>query len=117
MKRRHATAPRPAASPGVRRFLRGVLLAGVASLPIAVVACGPDARSVGDSCPDLPLYRYVFDADTKTWIRVQVDSADGGVPLTDAQVSAIRRAEQSCVTKAGNANSITTAGESDAGTD
>jgi hypothetical protein len=90
------------------RVFRGVLFAVLVSVPGAMVACGPDGRSVGSSCPDLPLYRSVYDPDTKTWVRVHLESADASRPLNDAEVQAIATAEQEgCITPVGSANSIT----------
>jgi len=88
-------------------LFRRALLGFAVSLPVALAACGPDGRSVGDSCPDLPLYRYVFDTSTKTWTRIHLDPGDAGEPLTDAEVSAIAKAEQQgCITGGGNADTL-----------
>ena len=83
-----------------------------ATIPLAVVACGPDGRSLGDACPDLPLYQWQYDAGAKAWTRVHLEG-DGGRPLTSAELQAIAEAEQHCITPAGNA---TTLAPNDAGT-
>jgi hypothetical protein len=83
------------------RALRGVVAAGL--FFGGATACGPDAQSIGDSCPDLPLYRLVFDEDTATWKRVPVTSPDGGSPLGADDQATIAKAEAHCLTPAGNA--------------
>jgi len=66
---------------------------------LGAAACGPDGRSVGDTCPDLPLYR--FDLDKKTGELTRVKANDAG--LDPAEIAKIQSAEEHCVTPAGNA--------------
>jgi hypothetical protein len=54
---------------------------------------------VGDTCPDLPLYR--FDLDKKTGELTRVKANDAG--LDPAEIAKIQSAEEHCVTPAGNA--------------
>ena len=112
-RREHSTRQRAAAPLG-SLLVRSCFVAALTSVPLAFAACGPAARSVGDSCPDLPLYRYVFDESTKQWTRVRVETGDASTPLTDAEVTAIAKAEQSdpnCITGGGAANSISPRGD------
>jgi hypothetical protein len=90
---------------------RAVFLAIAASLPFALLACGPAGASIGDACPDQPLYKWEYDGSTKAWTRVHV--GDGGEPLSDDELTAIAQANQHCLTPAGNA---TTLSPNDAGT-
>jgi hypothetical protein len=84
-----------------------------ASVSLAVAACGPDGRSIGDACPDLPLYQWQYDAGVKAWTRIHLEG-DGGRPLTGDELAAIAEAEQKhCITPPGNA---TTLAPTDAGT-
>ena len=83
-----------------------------ASVLLAVSACGPDGRSVGDACPDLPLYQWEYDGSVKAWARIHREG-DAGRPLTIDELAAIAKAEQQCITPGGNA---TTLAPNDAGT-
>ena len=56
---------------------RTFLWSGAVALCLGLPACGPDGVDVGDKCPDVPLYKYVFDEDTDQWVRVSVID-DGG---------------------------------------
>src|SRR5205814_3282679 len=107
----------PATSPARKRthgFSRGVRCAlGVSVLLLGAAACGPDARSVGDSCPDLPLYRFIHDDKTDTWRRVTLTDVDGGEPLGADDLAKIRAAEAHCVTPAGTATGGTNANAPD----
>ena len=88
------------------------LLALAACAPLAVAACGPAGASIGDACPDQPLYQWEYDASAKVWTRVH--PLDGGSePLSSDQLAAIAAADQHCLTPAGNA---TTLEPNDAGT-
>ena len=75
------------------------------AISLALAACGHEGKSVGDSCPDLPLYRYVYDADAGTWNRI-VFTGDASQPLSDAAAADITKAEEHCITPAGNARTI-----------
>jgi hypothetical protein len=99
--------PRPGL--GIRRIL------GALGVAFALWGCGPDGKSLGDipQCSDQPLYRYVFDDDTKTWVRVSV-ADDGGAPVDQ---DAIAKAEVHCITPAGNATSMDVPASRDAGMD
>jgi len=87
-----------------------LLLAASASL--ALVACGPDGRSVGDACPDVPLYKWEYDGSAKAWTRVHWEG-DAGRPLTSDELEASAQAETHCITSPGHA---TTLRPNDAGT-
>ena len=87
-----------------------LLLAAIVSL--AVGACGPDGSSIGDACPDLPLYRWEYDGGAKVWTRIHLDG-DASRPLTDDELAAIGEAEKHCITPAGTATTLT---PNDAGT-
>jgi hypothetical protein len=75
------------------------------AVSFALAACGHEGKSAGDSCPDLPLYRYVYDADAGTWTRV-VFTGDASHPLSDDAAADITEAEEHCITPPGNARSI-----------
>ena len=83
-----------------------------ASVTFALCACGPEGSSIGDACPDLPLYQWEYDGSAKAWTRVHLEDG-GGRPLTSDELSAISQAEQHCITPAGKA---TTLAPNDAGT-
>ena len=83
-----------------------------ASVSLALGACGPDGRSIGDACPDLPLYQWVYDGGAKMWTRVHREG-DAGRPLTSDELATIAKAEQNCITPPGNATTLT---PNDAGT-
>lgn len=83
-----------------------------ASVSLAVSACGPDGRSIGDACPDLPLYQWEYDGSVKEWTRIHREG-DAGRPLTSDELAAIAKAEQHCITPAGKATTLT---PNDAGT-
>ena len=77
-----------------------------AAFSCALTACGPDGRSVGDSCPDLPLYRFVYDHDAGTWTRILVTASDASEPVSGSAAEDIAKAEAHCITGAGTAESI-----------
>jgi hypothetical protein len=84
-----------------------------ASVSLALGACGPDGRSIGDACADLPLYQWEYDGSVKMWTRIHLQG-DASRPLTDDELAAIAQAEkQHCITAPGNATTLT---PNDAGT-
>ena len=99
------------------RFSRGLRcrVATSAFLVVAATACGPDTRSFGDACPDVPLYRLVYDGKQGAWTRVPVGSPDGGSPLGAADLAKIAAAEAHCVTPAGAATGGNVASAADSG--
>jgi hypothetical protein len=113
-KEPHSTAvasPARARSRGFSsRLLRALTLSATL---LGAAACGPDGRSVGDECPDLPLYRFVYDGTTDTWKPVTID--DAGAPLSADALARIQAAAQQCVTPAGHATGGTDTTTPDAG--
>ena len=83
-----------------------------ASVSVALFGCGPDGRSIGDACPDLPLYQWEYEGGAKVWTRVHLEG-DASRPLTSDELAAIAAADQHCTTPAGKA---TTLAPNDAGT-
>ena len=84
---------------------------------LALAACGPDGRSIGDipACPEQPLYTAVYDPATKTWTRYLVTASDASVPVSGSAAEDIAAAEGNCITGAGHAESIDTSGGSSGG--
>ncbi len=76
-----------------------------ACVSLAVSACGPEGRSMGDACPDLPLYQWEYDGSVKVWTRIHFEG-DAGRPLTIDQLAAIEKAQQHCITPPGNATTL-----------
>jgi hypothetical protein len=65
-----------------------------ALLFFAATACGPEGRSLGDACPNLPLYRFEFDKNTGTWKRLPPSSREGGDPLGASDLAKIAAADE-----------------------
>lgn len=95
----------------MKEMRRAAVLVFAASLPFALLACGPAGASIGDACPDQPLYTWEYDASTEAWTRVHV--GDGGQPLSADELAAVAAADKHCLTPAGSAATLS---PNDAGT-
>jgi hypothetical protein len=81
----------------------------------AAIGCSEDEQSLGNECPNLPLYHYAYDSASAKW---QLVLADGGA-LSAADLAALKTAQEGTAKQAGRCltpqGAAQTLGASDAG--